>query len=302
VLLTDDQLLWVWSIVGAGSLKGLNCSPSDVMRLALDEMRERYPSPRGLEAALREHVWRELGTNPGRALQRPPRAVRLPVPPGSAGRRREPGSVIKVLLVEDDPAVRADVAAALATADDVWVVAELDGGEAALGHLARDQVNLVLIGLSLPGMDGVQATRAIAAAHPNVRVVALVSDAERGSVLDAVDAGAVGYVLRDADPEELVRAVRATARGESSPALRAVLALLAERAQRSLPESPLTERECQVLRLVGKGLANKQIAIRLGISEKTVKTHLGSVFQRIGVRDRTQAALWAAKRGLLDKA
>jgi DNA-binding NarL/FixJ family response regulator len=158
--------------------------------------------------------------------------------------------------------------------------------------------------LSMPGVDGIAATRAIVAAHPRVKVVVLTTFVERQRVLEAVDAGAVGYLLKDADPEELVRSIRAAARGESPFAPRAAQALLADRSDRSSRAAPaaiLTDREREVLRLVARGLSNKEIARWLGISEKTVKAHLGAAFQRIGVRDRTQAALWAERNELLEE-
>jgi DNA-binding NarL/FixJ family response regulator len=156
--------------------------------------------------------------------------------------------------------------------------------------------------VSMAGADGATAAAAIAAARPEVNVVVLSTVADRERVLAAVDAGAVGYLPRDASPDELVRGIRAAARGESAGTLRAALALVTESAGRTSQALPLTRREREVLALVGGGLANKQIARRLGISEKTVKAHLGRAFQRIGVGDRTQAALWAERNGLLDRA
>jgi DNA-binding NarL/FixJ family response regulator len=126
----------------------------------------------------------------------------------------------------------------------------------------------------------------------------LTSFSDRDRILDAIDAGAVGYLLKDSEPEELLRGVRAAARGESPLSPRAAQAIIAARKERQQARD-LSPREMEVLILLGRGMANKQIAQRLGISEKTVKAHLVNVFQRIGVHDRTQAALWAQRRGLL---
>jgi len=211
--------------------------------------------------------------------------------------------VIRVLVVDDHPMVRTGLRVFLSESSDVAVVGELSDGDSALSFVDREIPDVVLMDLSMPGVDGIAATRAIVAAHPQVKVVVLTTFVERERVLKAVDAGAVGYLLKDADPEELVRSIRAAARGESPFAPRAAQALLADRSERSSREAPaaiLTDREREVIRLVARGLANKEIARWLGISEKTVKAHLGAAFQRIGVRDRTQAALWAERNELLE--
>ena len=212
--------------------------------------------------------------------------------------------MIRVLVVDDHPMVRTGLRVFLSESTDVVVVGELSDGDAVLAVVEREAPDVVLMDLSMPGVNGVAATRAIAATHPEVKVVVLTTFVERERVLEAVDAGAVGYLLKDADPEELVRSIRAAARGESPFAPRAAQALLADRSERSsrgAPAAILTDREREVLRLVARGLSNKEIARWLGISEKTVKAHLGAAFQRIGVRDRTQAALWAERNELLEE-
>jgi DNA-binding NarL/FixJ family response regulator len=153
----------------------------------------------------------------------------------------------------------------------------------------------------MPGMDGVDATRRINELQPGLPVVILTSFSEQSRILQAIDAGAAGYLLKDAEPEELLRGVRAAAAGEAPFSPRAAKALLTLGAQRQ-KAADLTGRERDVLTGVAEGLANKQIARRLGISEKTVKSHLTSVFQRIGVSDRTQAALWAQRNGVTGSA
>jgi DNA-binding NarL/FixJ family response regulator len=147
----------------------------------------------------------------------------------------------------------------------------------------------------MPGMDGVTATRRIVdAGLADVLVLTSFSDNER--IVGALDAGAVGYLLKDADPDEVLDGIRAVSRGESPIHPKAARALIGTRAGSSNVQ--LTAREAEVLGLVKDGLANKQIARRLGISERTVKAHLTSAFARIGVVDRTQAALWVERHGL----
>jgi len=205
--------------------------------------------------------------------------------------------VIRVLLADDHDVVRRGLSALLEGAEDISVVgAAADGSEAVT--LSRQQTpDVVLMDLSMPGVDGVEATRQVVAERPGAKVVILTSFSDRDRILDALDAGAVGYLLKDAEPDELLRGVRAAARGESPLAPKAAQAVLEARAE-SRPTADLTGREREVLELLAEGLANKQIARRLGIAEKTVKAHLTSVFQRIGVTDRTQAALWARRQGL----
>jgi DNA-binding NarL/FixJ family response regulator len=151
--------------------------------------------------------------------------------------------------------------------------------------------------LSMPGMGGLEATRRLLAERPGLQVVVLTSFSDQDQVLDAVDAGAVGYLLKDADPADLLQGVRAAAAGQSPLDPKVAGTLLGRRTTQA-PQDQLSDREREVLTLVAEGLANKQIARHLGISERTVKAHLTSVFQRIGVTDRTQAALWAERNGL----
>lgn len=201
---------------------------------------------------------------------------------------------LRVMVIDDHAVVRQGIADVLAAAEDVEIVAMAAGGEDAIRLVTETRPDVVLMDLSMPGMDGTESTRRILAMDPTIRVVMLTSFSEPQNVTDAIDAGAVGYVLKDADPGEIVAGIRAAARGDSPFSPRAARALLQRRAERR-PGEELTRRELEVLALVGKGLANKQISRRLGISEKTVKAHLTSVFQRIGVSDRTSAALWAAR-------
>ena len=230
-----------------------------------------------------------------------PAARTGPLPAGPAPERRpveRRAGVVRVLLVDDHALLRAGMARLLDLADDVTVVGGAAGGAQALEMAAAVRPDVVLMDLSMPGMSGVEATRRLRAVCPEAAVVILTSFADPDLVLDAVDAGAVGYLLKDAEPDNVVGAVRAAARGESPLDPRAARAVLTSRS-RPAPASVLSGREKEVLVLVAEGLANKQIARALGIAERTVKAHLTSIFNQIGVTDRTSAALWAHRRGLV---
>ncbi|HSL11742.1 MAG TPA: response regulator transcription factor [Actinomycetota bacterium] len=207
--------------------------------------------------------------------------------------------MIRVALADDHRVVRVGLEQLLGTFDDVAWVGSADGGEAAVALCERERPDVLLLDLQMPGVDGIQATRRIRDAAPETHVVVFTSFSDRDGIVQALDAGAVGYLLKDAEPEEISAAIRAAARGEAPLAPRAAAALLADRRSRAASDVELSPREREVLQLVLDGLANKQIARRLGISEKTVKGHLTNLFQRIGVSDRTQAALWAERTGAL---
>lgn len=204
--------------------------------------------------------------------------------------------MIRLLLAEDHAVVRAGIEALLAAADDIEVVGAVGDGEEAVARAAELEPDVILIDLSMPRLDGIAATERIVAERPGARVVVLTAFADRERILGALDAGALGYLLKDSTPEELIGGVRAAARGESPLAPKAASELLAARAGQR--EAELSRRERDVLELVAAGLPNKLIAARLDISEKTVKAHLTRVFERIGVTDRTQAALWARRHGI----
>ncbi len=203
--------------------------------------------------------------------------------------------VIRVMVVDDHPLLRSGLSELLSAQEGIAVVAAVAGGREAVDQVVELAPDVVLMDVSMPGMGGVAATMEVLKRRPSTRIVMLSSYSEDETVLAAIDAGASGYLLKDAEPDELVRGVRAAARGEVPLAPRAARALLASRT-RPATEGHLTPREEEVLDLVGEGLANKLIARRLGISEKTVKTHLTSVFQRIGVYSRTEAAIWVRER------
>ena len=197
--------------------------------------------------------------------------------------------MITVMIVDDHRLVRAGLRTLLASAPDVEVVAEASDGAEAVTEAGTTRPDVVLMDLSMPVLDGVAATRLLAAEVPNAKVVALTTFSDRQRVNDVLSAGAVGYLLKDCAPDELFAAIRAAAAGHAPLDPRVAAALLPARGD----EPALSSREQEVLRLAASGLANKQIARKLGISESTVKVHLGNVFKRIGVADRTSAALWA---------
>ncbi|MBA2561225.1 MAG: response regulator transcription factor [Propionibacteriales bacterium] len=186
----------------------------------------------------------------------------------------------------------------LGGADGIEVVGTAADGAEAVELVLRLRPDVVLMDLQMPGVDGVAATHQIVASEAESQVVVLTSFSDKERIIAALDAGAIGYLLKDTEPEELLEGIRAAARGESPLNPRAARQLLTARADSSAGTVDLTRRELEVLGLVRQGLANKQIARRLGITERTVKAHLTSTFQRIGVTDRTQAALWAERNDL----
>lgn len=202
--------------------------------------------------------------------------------------------MIRVLLVDDHRLVQAGLQRLLDAAKDLEVVAVANNGEEGVAIAREQKPDVVLMDLSMPGIGGIEATRRIVESDPNIKVVVLTAHSDKERILDALDAGAVGYLLKDVEPAELVQGLRATVKGESPLHPRAAKALLEARTA-TRPAHHLTKREQEVLALITEGLANKQVARRLGISEKTVKTHLTRIYQQLDVSDRTQAALWAER-------
>jgi DNA-binding NarL/FixJ family response regulator len=198
--------------------------------------------------------------------------------------------VITVVVADDHKLVRSGLVGLLSSTDDLTVIGEAGDGAEAVEVVVRECPDVVLMDLSMPVLDGVAATRQIAVDCPDTRVLVLTSFSDRQRVNDALRAGAIGYLLKDCTPEELLAGVRAAAAGQVPLDPRVAGALLPGQGTEAVQ---LSEREQQVLRLAAEGLANKQIGRRLGISDSTVKVHLANVYRRIGVTDRTSAALWA---------
>lgn len=206
--------------------------------------------------------------------------------------------MIRVLITDDHGLVRAGLTELIGTFEDVEVIGAASGGAEAIAMVAEHRPDIVLMDLEMPDVDGIEATRQICEQAPATRVVILTSFSDRDRILKALDAGAVGYLLKDAEPGELARGIAAAARGESPLDPRAAGTVIAARAQEPAPRAVISTREREVLTLLSRGMANKEIARHLGISEKTVKAHLTSIFRQIKVSDRTQAALWARAQGI----
>jgi len=209
-----------------------------------------------------------------------------------------PPAAIRVVVADDHPIVREGLRRFLDSRDGIEVVGEAADGEQAVARAARLRPDVVLLDLVMPVLDGLGAIERILARDPDARILVLTSFAGEDQVLPALRAGAAGYLLKDADPAEVERAVRAVAAGESP--LDPAVAGRVLRAVRpgSDPVAALTPREREVLGLLARGLTNRQIARELVVAEKTVKTHVSAVLAKLGVADRTQAALLAVREGL----
>ena len=207
-----------------------------------------------------------------------------------------PDRAIRIVIVDDHALLRAGLTKLLCEVPGFDVVGQAADGAAAVSVVDQADADVVLMDLSMSGVDGITATRQLRETRPETSVVVLTSFVDREKVQAAIAAGAVGYLLKDSEPEEIIAAINAAARGESPLHPKAARALIA-------PETPpvavkpdalsaqLTAREREVLELLGRGLANKQIARQLGISERTVKTHLTRIYNALGVTDRTAAIL-----------
>ena len=206
--------------------------------------------------------------------------------------------MIRVMIVDDHAMMRSGLEQLLSGDPEMTIAASLGDGSEAVAQVEAIQPDVVLMDLSMPVMGGVEATAAVLARCPGVRIVVLTSFSDRERIIEALQAGAIGYLLKDSEPDDILRAVRAAAEGGAPLAPLAAKQLLGEFFQRARANSAISSRKREVLTLVAQGLQNKQIARTLGISENTVKAHLTSTFQRIGVEDRTQAALWAERHGL----
>ena len=208
--------------------------------------------------------------------------------------------MIRVLIVDDHALVRRGLSDLLGAADGIDVVGSFPDGSLAATAVTELEPDIVLMDLSMPGLDGIEATRAVLAVRPGTKIIMLTSFSENARIMAALEAGAVGYLLKDAEPDDIVRALHDAAAGGVPLSPKAARALLpGKRPTGSAGADALTGREREVLSLVAAGLPNKSIGRRLSISEKTVKAHLTRVFSVLGVSDRTSAALWAQRNGLV---
>jgi DNA-binding NarL/FixJ family response regulator len=203
--------------------------------------------------------------------------------------------MIRVLIVDDHAIVRNGLAQLLETTDDLELVGAARDGEQAVTMTAELQPDVILMDLSMPGTDGIAATGRIVAANPSAHVLVLTSFSDKTRILDALQAGAEGYLLKHSEPETILTGIRDVVADGSPLDPKAARVLLTNRRSPG-PDTQLTVREQEILEMIGDGLQNKTIARRLGISERTVKSHLTNIYQRLGVTDRTQAALWAQRQ------
>jgi DNA-binding NarL/FixJ family response regulator len=210
--------------------------------------------------------------------------------------------VIRVLIADDHAVVRRGLRTFLDLQHEIDVVGEAEDGEEAIAEAERMRPDVILLDLVMPRLDGVAAIHGIRERSPSTRVIVLTSFLDDDKLLPAVRAGAAGYLLKDVQPQELVEAIRTVHGGEGQlhPAAAArVMAELAEGGARPDPRNSLTPRELEVLGLIARGRSNKLIARELGVSEKTVKTHVSNLLGKLGLTDRTQAALYAVREGLV---
>ena len=211
-------------------------------------------------------------------------------------------AAIRVLIVDDHTVVRDGLSAMLEREEDITVVGEAENGVTGVEQADRLLPDVVLMDLRMPELDGVGAMRRIREDHPEVNFLVLTTFDTDEDIYDAIEAGAKGFLLKDASREDLFKAVRAVARGESliEPGIAArVLNRFAQLTRESAPQELLSERERQVLDLLAKGSANKEIAASLSLSESTIKTHVANIFQKLEVNDRTSAVTQALQRGII---
>jgi DNA-binding NarL/FixJ family response regulator len=208
--------------------------------------------------------------------------------------------MIRVVLADDHGVIRDGLGRLIAALDDIELVGTAADGLEAVERCAELAPDVVLMDLDMPRLNGAEATRRVLADHPGTAVLVLTSFSDRPRILGAIEAGACGYLLKDVAADEVADGIRAAARGESPIDPRAARTILTAQAQPD-PATRLSGREAEVLALLVEGLPNKLIARRLEISEKTVKTHLTSIFRALEVTDRTQAALWAQRHGFTDR-
>ena len=211
--------------------------------------------------------------------------------------------IISILLVDDHTIVREGLKTLLELFEDIQVVGEAANGKSAVEIASQLQPDVILMDLIMPEMDGIQTTSEIHERYPAIKVIALTSFLEDDKIVPAIQAGATSFLLKDVTPDALVEAIRAAYRGESrlNPQITKKLMekVTSQPKSAESPAADLTDREMEVVRLVAEGLSNKDIAARLVISEKTVKTHVSSILSKLHLNDRTQLAVYALKSGIV---
>jgi len=209
--------------------------------------------------------------------------------------------IIRVMIVDDHPVVRRGIKSLLDEEDDIQVVGEAVNGRDALEKVPSLLPDVILMDLVMPGMGGIESIEKITAAYPKARILVMTSFAADDKVFPSIKAGALGYLLKDSDPEDLIRMIRQVHRGELSihPSIaRKVIQELNRPAQEPLTPSPLTGRELEILQLLAQGVENKQIALRLVVREATVRTHVSNILSKLQLANRVQATLYALRTGI----
>lgn len=210
---------------------------------------------------------------------------------------------IQVLIVDDHPVVRRGLRSLLAEESDIKVLGEAVNGREAVALAAELHPDVILMDLVMPEMGGVEAIQAITAGQPDARILVMTSFAADDKVFPSIKAGALGYLLKDSDPEDLISMIHQVARGELSlhPSIaRKVIHELNKPPEAPLTPSPLTEREMEVLQMVSQGMENKEIAYKLNVREATVRAHVSNILGKLHLANRVQATLYAIKTGITD--
>lgn len=209
--------------------------------------------------------------------------------------------LIRVMVVDDHPVVRQGIKSLLGEEEDLQVVGEAVNGRDALEKVESLKPDVILMDLVMPEMTGIEAIEKITASHPEARILVMTSFAADDKVFPSIKAGALGYLLKDSDPEDLIRMIRQVHRGELSihPTIaRKVIQELNRPAKAPLTPSPITEREVEILQLLAQGMENKEIAARLVVRDATVRTHVSNILRKLQLANRVQATLYALRTGL----